>query len=75
MGKNYAAYITTRQDNNSNDNNMAYINRIKLDNFRLEEQLVSVKAAETTLLGVLADGRILFWYSLNPSESGICITR
>jgi hypothetical protein len=75
VGKNYAAYITTRQDNISNDNNMAYINRIKLDNFRVEEQLVSVKAAEPTLLGVLADGRILFWYSLNPSESGICITR
>lgn len=75
VGKNYAAYITTRQDKNSSDNNMAYINRIKLDNFQVEEQLVSVKAADTTLLGVLADGRILFWYSLNPSESGICITR
>lgn len=75
MGRNYAAFITTRHDNMDNDNNMTYLNRINLKTFRVEEQLVSVKAAQTNLLGVLTDGRILFWYSLNPCESGICITK
>ncbi|MGI6686434.1 MAG: hypothetical protein ACOX47_13375 [Bacillota bacterium] len=75
MGQNYAAFITTRHDNADNDNNMAYLNRVNLKTFQMEEQLVSVKGAETYILGVLADGRILFWYSLNPSESGICITK
>lgn len=75
VGKNYAAFITTEHDKVDNDNNMAYLNRINLETFEVEEQIVSVKAAQTCLLGVLADGRILFWYSLNPSESGICITK
>lgn len=75
VGRNYAAFITTRHDNMDNDKNMAYLNRVHLETFQVEEQLVSVKAAQTYLLGVLSDGRILFWYSLNPSESGICITK
>jgi len=75
MGRNYAAFITTRHDNVDTDNNMAYLNRINLETFQVEEQLVSVKGAQTYLLGVLADGRVLFWYSLNPSENGICITK
>ncbi|MEL7568224.1 MAG: hypothetical protein AAGU27_25580 [Dehalobacterium sp.] len=74
IGRNYAAFITTRHDNADNDNNMAYLNRVNLETFQVEEQLVSVKAAQTYLLGVLADGRVLFWYNLNPCESGICIT-
>ncbi len=75
MGQNYAAFIITRHDNADNDNNMAYLNRVNLETFQVEEQLVSVKAAQTYLLGVLADGRIIFWYSLNSSENGICITK
>ncbi len=75
MGRNYAAFITTRHDNVDNDNNMSYLNRINLETFQVEEQLVSVKAAQVCLLGVLADGRVLFWYSLNPCENGICITK
>jgi len=74
MGLNYAAFITTRHDDVDNDNNMTYLNRVNLETFQVEEQLVSVKAAQTYLLGVLADGRVLFWYNLNPCESGICIT-
>ncbi|MDX9871294.1 MAG: hypothetical protein RBT41_02600 [Clostridia bacterium] len=75
VGKNYASYITTEHDNMNNDNNMAYLNRVNLQTFQVEEQVISVKAAQVYLLGVLADGRIIFWYSLNPSEYGVCITQ
>lgn len=54
---------------------MTYLNRVNLITFQVEEQLVLVKGAETYILGVLADGRVLFWYSQNPIESGICITK
>ena len=74
VGQNFAAFLTYEFGNNSEDS-MTFINRLHLETLELESEVVSVKAAQTHILGVLEDGRIIFWYSLNPSESGICITR
>lgn len=75
VGQNYAAFITTRMhEYNDNDQNMSYLNLLDLKTMQTKEQLVAVKAAETYLLGVLSDGRMIFWYVLNASEYGICIT-
>ncbi|WP_173298868.1 hypothetical protein [Thermanaeromonas sp. C210] len=73
VGQNHAAFLTFESDNDY-ANNMSYLNRIDLETLTVEAKIVSVKAAQTYILGVLADGRILFFYSLNPSEEGICIT-
>jgi len=75
VGQEYASFITTVWDNSDNANNMSYINRLNLKTFKVEQNIASVKAAQTHILGVLEDGRIVFWYSLNPSESGICVTK
>lgn len=69
VGQNYAAFI-----NHTWDSDMFYLNRLNLKTFQVEPRLVSVKKAETNILGVLADGRVLFWYNLNPSENGVCLT-
>lgn len=75
VGQDYAAFITYEYDYTDNANNKHFINRLNLKTFEEESDIVSVKAAETRILGVLADGRIVFWYNLNPSEKGICITK
>jgi len=54
---------------------MFYINRLNLKNFKLEPKIISVKAGQTHILGVLKDGRIVFWYNHCPSEKGVCITK
>ena len=74
VGQNYAAFITTTWDEDDYANKMSYINRINLKTFEVEPEVVSVKAAETHILGVLSDGRIIFSYDFYPSEKGICIT-
>lgn len=75
VGQNYAAFITYKRDDSDNANNMFYLNRLNLKTLLVEPEIISVKAAEPHILGVLADGRIVFWYSLNPSENGVCITK
>ncbi|KJS80212.1 MAG: hypothetical protein JM58_18995 [Peptococcaceae bacterium BICA1-8] len=75
IGQNHGAIITHKWDANDNTNNIFHINRLDLNTQVVEENVISVKAAGTHILGVLEDGRIVFWYSLNPSESGICITK
>lgn len=75
IGQNYGAIITTKRDVNDNANNMFYINRLNIEKQAVEAHIISVKAAGTHILGVLADGRIVFWYNFNPSENGVCITR
>ena len=50
---------------------MFYFNRLNLKTLQIEHKLISVKAAEAHILGVLTDGGIVFWYSLNPSENGV----
>ncbi|MCR4442848.1 MAG: hypothetical protein QHH10_11130 [Peptococcaceae bacterium] len=75
VGQNYAAYITYKPDRSDNANNMFYLNRLNLKTLQIEPEIISVKAAGTHILGVLADGRIVFWYNLNPSENGVCITK
>lgn len=75
VGQNYAAFITNKWDNGDNTNNVFYLNRLNLETLQIEPQIVSVKAADTHILGVLADGRVVFWYYLNPVENGICITK
>lgn len=75
VGQNYASFITYQRDGSDNVNNMFYLNRLNLKTLQTEPKIISIKAAETHILGVLADGRIMFWYNLNPSEKGICITK
>ena len=75
IGQNFASFITYKRDGIDNANNMVYLNCLSLKTSLTELKIISVKAAESHILGVLVDGRIVFWYSLNPSESGICITK
>ncbi len=74
-GQEYAAFITCKIDYNDNANNIFYINYLNLKTLIVEPKIISVKAAGTHILGVLADGRVIFWYSYNPSENGVCITK
>ncbi len=74
VGQSYSAFITYNNDYDDNANYMYYLNRLNLNTSLVEDRIISVKAAETHILGVLADGRIVFWYNYNPSENGICIT-
>jgi len=76
VGRNFAAFITIHQyPNDPAKNTTYYIQRLNLKTMQLETKVVTVKGAGTNISGVLADGRIVFWYFLNPSEQGICITR
>ncbi|MEL7566671.1 MAG: hypothetical protein AAGU27_17575 [Dehalobacterium sp.] len=52
---------------------MSFI-RLNMKTLQLEPAVITVKGADTHLLGVPNDGRVVFWYYLNPSENGICIT-
>lgn len=74
VGQNFAAFITTKNDSSDYTNNVNYINRLNLKTLQVESKIITVKAAGTHILGVLSDGRTLFWYNLNPSENGICLT-
>lgn len=71
---NFAAFITFRQSPVNNTDDEAYINRLNLKTMALEPKLITVQGASTHLLGVLEDGRVLFWYDLNPSERGLGVT-
>lgn len=75
IGQEYAAYVTYKSDYNDRANSIHYINRLKLNTLSEEPQIISVKAADTHILGVLADGRVVFWYDFYPSESGVGITK
>lgn len=75
VGQNYAAFVTSKLDYNDNTNNIYYINRLDLKTMELEPKVISITPAEPHILGVLEDGRIMFWYSQNPSIYGICITK
>jgi hypothetical protein len=75
VGQDFAAFISHTWDNNDNAQSMFYLNRLNLKTLQVEPRIVSVKAAQTHILGVLADGCILFWYNLNPSENGVCLTK
>lgn len=74
VGQNYAAFVTNKYGQDYTDN-MYYINRLNLSTLNVEPQILSVKAAETKILGILSDGRIVVYYNYNPSERGICITK
>lgn len=75
MGENYGAFVTSKNDLNDNANNMYFLNRFNINTKTAEEKLMSVKAAEIYILGVLSDGKIIFWYRFTQSEKGICITK
>jgi hypothetical protein len=74
-GENYGAFVTSKNDLNDNANNMYFLNRFNINTKTAEEKLMSVKAAEIYILGVLSDGKIIFWYRFTQSEKGICITK
>jgi len=74
VGENDAAFITLRQGNDYTKN-MSYLHRLNLETLKLETNIVTVKAAQTNILGVLSDGRVIFWYNLNSIENGIGITQ
>ena len=74
VGENDAAFITLRQGNEYTKN-MSYLHRLNLETLKLETNIVTVKAAQTNILGVLSDGRVIFWYNLNSIENGIGITQ
>ncbi len=75
VGQDYAAFTNHTWDSNDNAKSMFFLNRLNLKTMQVEPKIISLKAAEMHILGVLADGRIVFWYSFNPSENGICITK
>ena len=74
VGQNDAAFITLRQGYEYTKS-MSYLHRLNLETFKLETNIVTVKAAQTNILGVLSDGRVIFWYNLNSIENGIGITQ
>lgn len=75
VGQNFASFITYTWDEYDTPSSMFYINRLDLKTMMIKPQVISVKAASTYILGVLNDGRTVFWYNLNPSENGVCITK
>lgn len=74
VGQNYAAFITTNSDSRDSADSMHYLNRLNLKTLVIEQEIISVKATSPYLLGVLANGQIVFRYDLNPSENGVCIS-
>lgn len=79
VGENYAAYATCvwydDGDENETKNDMHYINRLNVKTLETENDILAVKGGGPHILGVLADGRVLFRYSYKESESGVCITK
>lgn len=74
VGQDFAAFVTSKISGTGRANDRHYLNRIKLETLEPEQEIVSITAAEPHILGVLADGRIVFWYEFNPAEKGICVT-
>lgn len=74
VGQHFAAFVTSKISGTGRANDRHYLNRIKLETLEPEQEIVSITAAEPHILGVLADGRIVFWYQFNSAEKGICIT-
>lgn len=74
VGQNHAAFITMHRDRSDNTQSMYYISRVQLKTLEAEHDIIAVKASSPYLLGVLSDGRMIFWYDLNPSERGICLS-
>jgi hypothetical protein len=75
VGENYGAFVTSKCDINDNANNMYFLNRLNINSKTVEEKIISVKAGEIYILGVLSDGKIIFWYRYTQGEKGICITK
>ncbi|WP_242831393.1 hypothetical protein [Desulfitobacterium dehalogenans] len=74
VGQDFAAFVTSKRSGGDRANDRHYLNRIKLETLEPEQEIVSITAAEPHILGVMADGRIVFWYQFNLEEKGICIT-
>jgi len=74
VGQFFAGFVTSKVTNTGRANNRHYLNRIKIETLEPEQNIVSITVAEPHILGVLADGRILFWYQFNQVEKGICVT-
>ncbi|AGA70076.1 hypothetical protein Desdi_2660 [Desulfitobacterium dichloroeliminans LMG P-21439] len=74
IGQNYAAFATSKRSDGGRANDRHYLNRINLQTLRLEQEIVSIAATDIHILGVLEDGRIIFWYQYNPAEKGIGLT-
>ena len=74
VGQDFAAFVTSKISGTGRANDRHYLNRIKLETLEPEQEIVSITAAEPNILGVLADGRIVFWYQFNQVEKGICVT-
>ncbi len=79
VGENYAAYATyvwyDDNDENETKNDMYYINRLNLKTLETENDILEIKGGGPHILGVLADGRVLFCYNYRESESGVCIAK
>lgn len=77
VGENFAAMVIEEYQNNT----LYVIHRLDLKTLQVEPGVIAFNDIESSthldvkILGVLADGRIIFSYELYPSESGICITR
>lgn len=56
--------FTYKRDDSDNANNMYYLNRLNLKTLQVEPEIISVKAAGTHILGVLADGALSFGITL-----------
>ena len=75
IGLNYGVFNTYKWNNQDYTKTKVFINRMDLKTLSVEEHLISITATQPNILGVLKDGRIIFWYFLNPTEKGICITK
>lgn len=79
VGENYAAFVTCiwadDGDYYETRDDMFYLNRIDLNTLEIETDLLSVMAGGPHILGVLADGRILFRYYYDETDNGVCIAR
>ncbi len=69
-GKNQVAFLTF-----TDNMKVIHINRLNLDTWKLEEDIVNVEGANVYILGVLEDGSILFSYYRNSAENGLCLIR
>ncbi|RJE47178.1 hypothetical protein A7K50_04180 [Dehalobacter sp. MCB1] len=74
LGQDFAVFVTSKQTGTDSVNAIHFLNRIRLETLKPEQQIVSVTATDPHILGVLGDGRIVFWYQFNPAEKGICVT-
>lgn len=75
VGQNHAAFVTSKIDNRDRAKDVYYIHGMNIKTKDISSNIISITAGEPHILGVLEDGRIVFWYSINPAEMGICITK